>query len=222
MLSVAATAEEPVGLTPGVVARPIFFDERQHDALTELVNLAVNGAAARLRTMVGSEVALTVPAVALVTPTQAGDAVVELGLGELIAIRQRFDGSLAGETLLVFPTESSRKVLSLVLDGLPEVEADGLAEDALQEVGNVLLTGFLSTISNMLRRDFTVEVPRLTRSSPRELFGDEAQELVLLIYVNFTLRGAATGGYFAMILGVPSLSALRGILDAFIVQVGGQ
>ena len=55
-----------MNLPPAVV-----LDELELDALTELVNIGVSRAAASLRDMVGREILLSVPSVAIVTRSEA-------------------------------------------------------------------------------------------------------------------------------------------------------
>ncbi|MCR5876614.1 CHASE domain-containing protein [Phenylobacterium sp. J426] len=197
------------------------FDDLETDALTELVNIAVSGAATRLGGMVGSLVELSVPAISVASSAEARETLVRLGLHELVAVRQVFDGAVAGETLLVFPDASLPGLLRAVIG--EDVSADAreaLADDALKEIGNVVLMGFLSTIGNMLRRDFDVGLPQTVEGAPSDLFA-AADGAVLLIYMNFSIAGVHVRGYFAMVLGLSSLAALRLVVREFLVRTGG-
>jgi len=196
------------------------YDELQTDALTELVNIAVSGSAVRLRGMIGQEVTLSVPAVATLPPSEAAKVMAELGLSDVVAVRQSFEGGLEGETLLIIPQPGPDDLLGLVLEDVTEQERSALEEDALKEIGNVLLTGFLSSIGNMLREDFEVAIPTLSHGSARELFEASDREVVLLIYINFGVRKRTVRGYFAMVLGLSSLNALKQMLNRFLVQAG--
>jgi chemotaxis protein CheC len=69
----------------------------ERDALTELVNIGVSGAATRLRAMVGSEVRLTVPVINIMSPADAAQSLVTFNLESLIAVRQAFGGRLSGQ-----------------------------------------------------------------------------------------------------------------------------
>lgn len=195
--------------------------ELQRDALTELVNIAISGAAVRLRGMVGSEVTLTVPAVALVDAGEAVAAMESLGLKSLVAARQGFGGALAGETFLLFPQGNSQELLRLILTDPPDAENADLHDDALREIGNVLLTGFLSMIGKMIRRDFDVGLPSISEGEPSHLFQDRPEGVVIFIYVNFGIRGRSVTGYFAMLLELASMAALQQIVDDVILQAGG-
>lgn len=192
----------------------------ENDALTELVNIAVSGAAVRLRAMVGAEVKLTVPAVSVIDGANAVNAMEALGLSSSMAVRQSFSGLLHGETLLVFP-EGSYKDLVLAVLGpdMPEDEVDSLTDDALGEIGNVLLLGFLSTIGTMLEVQFQVTIPTVSLSEPRDIFTGDKDQVALFIYVNFMISGREVRGYFGLVLGVETFAILKQVLAAFLQKM---
>ena len=196
------------------------LSETENDALTELVNIAVSGAAVRLRAMVGAEVKLTVPAVSVIDGANAVGAMEALGLASIMAVRQGFSGRLNGETLLVFPKGSYKDLVRAVLgDEMAEAEIDALTVDALGEIGNVLLLGFLSTIGRMLEVPFHVTVPTVALSRPEDIFRGDKDQVALFIYVNFMISGREVRGYFGLVLGVETFAILRQVLAAFLQKL---
>lgn len=196
--------------------------ELEKDALTELINIAVSGAAVRLRAMVGSEVKLTVPAVSVIGSSDAARTMHALGLTNLTAVSQSFSGLLQGETMLVFPDGNEGNLVRAVLGSeMSDAEVANLTNDALGEIGNVLLLGFLSTIGDHLDVTFGVSIPTVVASEPNILFKPDDQKVALFIYVNFSISGHDVRGYFGLILGVETFVTLREILAAFIEKVGG-
>ncbi|WP_165187772.1 chemotaxis protein CheX [Caulobacter soli] len=192
----------------------------ENDALTELVNIAVSGAAVRLRAMVGAEVKLTVPAVSIVDGVNAVRTMEALGLTSVMAVRQSFSGRLFGETMLVFPEENYGDLIRAVLGAdMPEADVEALTTDALGEIGNVLLLGFLSTIGAMLDVQFQVSIPTVAIARPEEIFAGDANQVALFIYVNFSISGREVRGYFGLVLGLATFAILQRILAAFIVKV---
>jgi chemotaxis protein CheC len=143
----------------------------ERDALGELVNIAVSGAASRLRAMVGSEVSLTVPIVEVVGGTAAANSIADLGLQELVAVRQTFEGRLNGQTMLVFNDADADTLMRAVLgDGFSEEEYAELRVDTLGEIGNVLLLGLLATIGSMLGLTFDVKIPTVESAQVGHVF----------------------------------------------------
>ena len=193
------------------------LSEIENDALTELVNIAVSGAAVRLRAMVGTEVKLTVPAVSVVDGANAANAMEALGLSSIMAVRQSFSGLLHGETLLVFPEGSYRDLVHAVLGAdMTEAEIDALTDDALGEIGNVLLLGFLSTVGTLLEVQFQVTLPNVALSKPEDIFTGDKDQVALFIYVNFMISGREVRGYFGLVLGVETFAVLKEVLAAFL------
>lgn len=198
------------------------LDELELDALTELVNLGVSRAALSLRTLVGEEVLLTVPAISTVAPEQAAEMIGGVRVGQLVAVEQRFVGDFAGRALLIFPEVNSLELARAVTgDDLPLDEIADLAPEALCETGNILLQACVGTIGNMLQRTLGLAVPQLIRGKARDLFPDNARGVVLFVYINFSLRGRRIRGYIALLLDFPTMQALKSLLDEFIERQAG-
>jgi len=193
------------------------LSEIERDALTELVNIAVSGAASRLRVMIGSEVSLTVPIIDVLSAEHASRSMADLGLNQLLAVRQAFEGRLSGQTMLIF-SESDARILSTAVLGqeLSEQELLDLQADALGEIGNVLLLGLLATIGSMLGLTFEVAIPIVEPALAEDVFPTDRERIIMLIHVNFSVRQIDARGYFALVLGLGSFAALREVLDTFL------
>lgn len=201
------------------------LDELERDALTEIVNIGVSRAAAGLRKMVGQQVLLSVPAVEIVTYKAAAALIGQRESEELIAVRQEFGGAFSGRALLIFPGSKSSDVVRAVAGG--DVPADDLPEletEVLAEIGNVILNNCLGTMANMLQQSLTMSLPNVVRGSGEDLFSNTAGQpgdagLVLFLYINFSLHDCNIRGYIAMLMDLPSLSALRLLIADFIARV---
>lgn len=198
------------------------LSEIQLDALTELVNLGVSRAALGLREMVGAEILLSVPKVAIIEQSQAEAIVGGRDDGELVAVHQQFEGDITGRALLIFPERQSLELVRAVTSrDLPLEEIVELEQEALAETGNVILNSCLSTIANQLQRSLTVSLPEILRGRSAELFGgDQRKEdsAALFIYINFSVSDADITGYIAMLTDLPSIAALKGLIDDFILR----
>jgi len=194
--------------------------ELQLDALTEMVNIGVNRAAASLREMVGEQVHLSVPEVTLVSRDRA-IATLATEKNKLVGIHQVFEGDITGRALLIFPDTKSLELVRAVTGGeLPLEEIIELEHEALAEIGNIILNGCLATIANMLQRNLKMSLPEILRGEPELFFNlappPEAGELVMFLYINFAIRQRDIRGYIAMLMDLPSLAALQVLLDEFI------
>lgn len=193
------------------------LSELERDALTELVNIAVSGAASRLRAMVGSEVTLKVPIIEIHEAAVATKSLTSFSDEALTVVRQEFVGRLSGQTMLLFSAADGRTLARAVLgEGYSEREYAELRDDTLGEVGNILLLGLLATIGSMLGLTFEVAIPTVAVLGAREVFPVEDGRVVMLIHVDFSVRQIDARGYFALVLGLGSFAALQEVIRAFL------
>ena len=205
---------------------PSLLSELQLDALTELVNLGVSRAATNLREMVGAQVHLSVPTVALVTRSRAIAILAERESNNLVAVHQVFEGDIGGRALLIFPETKSLELVRAITGGdLPLEDIIELEQEALAETGNVLLNSCLATIANMLHRSLKMSLPEVLRGNAATFFSlappPEAGDVVMFLYITFAVRERDISGYIAMIMDMPSLTALTHLLDEFIDRTAG-
>ncbi len=205
---------------------PIALDALEHDALTELVNIGVSRAAASLRNMVGDPVTLSVPSVEVVSRRAAATLIRERESGELVAVRQDFEGAFSGRALLIFPHANSLDLVRAVAgEALSAGEIEALETEALAETGNIVLNGCLATMANMLQQPLTMSLPQVIRGGGHLLFELSHQVadggVVLFLYINFTISGRNIRGYIAMLMDMPSLASLKYLVGEFIRRVLG-
>jgi len=202
------------------------LSELELDALTEMVNIGVGRAAASLREMVGEQVHLSVPKVSLVGREEAVAILAKSETGNLVGVHQVFEGDVTGRALLIFPDTKSLELVRIVTGGdLPLEEIIELEQEALAEIGNVILNGCLATIANMLQRSLKMSLPEVLRGEPSIFFTlappPVAGDIVLFLYINFAVRQRDIRGYVAMLMDMPSLEALKTLLAEFIERAAG-
>jgi chemotaxis protein CheC len=196
------------------------------DALTELVNIGVSSAATSLREMVGREILLSVPKVELL-PRQAAVTILRQSeAAKLVAVHQVFEGDITGRAMLIFPEAKSLEIVRAVAGGNLSLEdIMDLEQEALAETGNIILNGCLATIANMLERSLKMSLPEILRGEAAHFFSlpppPDAGDLVLFVYINFAVQDRDIKGYIAMLMDMPSLAALKTLLDEFIERTAG-
>jgi chemotaxis protein CheC len=200
------------------------LSELELDALTELVNIGVSRAASSLRKMVGEQVLLSVPSVEIVTHATAATLIQERESDPLVAVRQSFSGAFSGRAMLIFPASNSLSLVRAVAgDDLSAEEMAELADEALAETGNVVLNGCLATMANMLHRPLSMSLPEVVHAEGNELFAPAPASpgpgIVLFLYINFNMSGRNIRGYIAMVMDLPSIEALKALVQDFIQRV---
>ena len=201
-----------------------FLSELELDALTELVNIGVSRAAGSLRQLIGKQVFLSVPSIEIVDNQQAMALIGERESDALVAVRQSFEGAISGRALLIFPQSNSIELVrAIMLEGLELDDAPEMEHEALAETGNIILNGCLGSMANMLRQTIALGLPEVLRGTAPEVFGIDlssaGEPLVLFLCINFSVQDRDIRGYLAMIMGMPTLDALKRLVREFIASV---
>ncbi len=202
--------------------------ELERDALTELANIGVGKAAAGLSRMVAEPVHLSVPRAELLDASEAARLFVAGDHAAFVAVRQDFAGPFNGRALLLFPETNSLELVRAVVG--PEVGLEEIAEleqEALAEIGNVILNAFIGTIANLLRHRLAVELPDVLRGDAEALFSlpDETGSgglAALVLSVDFQVRSRDVRGYIAVVMHFSSMAVLQALLHEFVNRVAGE
>ncbi len=202
---------------------PIALTELQLDALCELVNIGVSHAATSLSEMVEEQVHLSVPRLNLLGRAEAIDLLAHRETAKLVAVHQVFDGDLIGRALLIFPESKSLELVRALTGGSLSLEdIIELEQEALAETGNIVLNGCLATIANLLDRNLKMSLPEVLHGDGSDFFNiappPNAGETVMFLYIDFALRRSDIRGYIAMLMDMPSMTALQTLLDDFIAR----
>ncbi len=199
--------------------------EDQRDLIGELVNLGIGRGARSLSEMTNEEVMLSVPCVDLRTRSNAA-ADLETALSpQIVAIRQEFSGAFAGDAILLFPQSASVELIRVLLANNPALEAmTELEQEALSEVGNVILNACLSSFGDMLEVELSTALPVEHRGSPEEALesascGATNDDAVLYISIDFSLQGRQIKGYVVFVLGVGSLKSFQEHVDRYLERM---
>jgi chemotaxis protein CheC len=198
----------------------------EQDALAEIVNMGVSRAAASLRQMVGRQVLLSVPAVKFVT-RHAASLLVERGNApKLVAVQQSFQGPFSGRALLIFPEAQSLELVRSIVGAEHSLEdVIDLEQEALAETGNIILNACLATIANVLRRTMRMSLPSVVRGDGATLFdikSSHPNDLVLFLYIDFMIKQRDIHGFIALLMDLPSITALKEIVGDFISGIDKQ
>lgn len=202
------------------------LSEIEQDALAEIANMGVSRAAASLRRMVGEQVFLSVPAVSIVTRATASRLVERGHSTKLVAVQQSFEGPFSGRALLIFPEAQSLELVRSIVGEQHSLEdVIDLEQEALAETGNIILNACLATIANVLRRTMRMSLPSIIRGDGDTLFDVQVGgggNLVLFLYIDFTIKNRDVRGFIALLMGLPSIAALKEIVRDFIDGIGRQ
>ncbi|MGQ9367241.1 chemotaxis protein CheC [Azospirillum sp. ST 5-10] len=209
------------------------LSDLEADALTELVNVSVSKAAVTLSRMMRGGVSLTVPRVRIVPREEATAALrTDEADDRLVAVGEAFDGPFAGSAVLVFPVSNSLELVRAVLPHLSDLdEIIEMEQEALSEIGNIIINSCLSTLANMLQERITTSLPRVIYGGAGEILvrpdadADDADR-VMVFHVDFLMRERGIRGFFVIVMSVSSMMALRAsvqrLMDACAAEAAGR
>lgn len=196
----------------------------ERDALTEIVNIGMGRAAKNLSLLVRDQVQLSIPHTEVMSRVRVSEVLANRERVGLVAIGQDFHGVFSGQALLIFPETNSLELVRAVVEkGLAIEEIVDLEQEALAEIGNVILNGCLVVIANMLKRGLTMSLPQVIRGDSQRILltreGTGPGELVLFLTIDFAVRARNIHGYLALLMDLPSLSVLRKLIQDFIGRI---
>jgi chemotaxis protein CheC len=191
----------------------------QLDALTEIVNIGIGQAAILLNQMVDSHIELEVPAVLIFDPEEHQEKLDDVGDGVLSCVQLTFCGSLSGTSMLVFPSESSVKLVSALTGEAPgTADLDAVMAGTLNEVGNIVINGVVGSISNMLEKHLDFSLPNYLEGKLKDLLKTNlplVKATILLVRTNFRVQDLQIKGNIFLILEIESLNQLLSGLERF-------
>ncbi|KVD26976.1 chemotaxis protein CheC [Burkholderia ubonensis] len=222
------------------------FTAEQRDALQEIANLAMGRAAARLASLLGRFIELSVPRVRVVHASDAGKALREMtGIHDNVtAVRQGFRSDIKGEALVLCRTANVNRLAALVdhsfgdaaagectrgdddeVDEAGDEAAAARGETSSQDelvfdVANVLMGACVSSILDELGRTPVFFPPGLLGANVS--FDDVFQPTVLawsvalLLEVNLGLEDDAFRAHFVMLMAEDSIRLMGDALDALL------
>jgi chemotaxis protein CheC len=193
----------------------------ERDALTEVINIGVSRAAKNLSRMVKEQVHLSIPRTEIMSRDRAVEWLSRRENSSLVAVGQDFRGSFSGQALLIFPEKTSLELVRSILDDtLSLEEIVDLEQEVLAEIGNVVLNGCLVVMANMLKQGLNMSLPRVMRGSSQVVLlgADENDpgEMVLFLTIDFAVRARSINGYIALLMDLPSITAIKTLIREYL------
>ncbi len=203
----------------------IELNELQQDMLTELFNLGMGNAASALSEMVSEEILLSIPEISFMQKTELAKVLEAESGGHISGVSQQFHGMILGEALLTFPTQQSLELVRLLLqDSVPLENLTEFEEEALTEVGNIILNAGLSSLADIFEEEITSDLPIFSSGSCSDVIehsgqGNTTQEIVLYLQVDFSIEKKDIKGYVIYLFDVDSMERLSTLIESYITKL---
>lgn len=199
------------------------LSELQLDALVEIFNMGVCNAASAMSSIVNEEVTMSVPTI---TFQSRNDAATTLGNKEsrsICGVIQRYQGAFNTDAILMFPEEQSLEIVRLMVgDSVSNEELTEMEQEAMSEIGNIILNACVGTLANIFQRELEGSLPTYhvgSSSDILEVNNNSTEDLVMMLHIDFALEKHKIHGYVAFLLDMSALLDLRQHIDHYLAGI---
>lgn len=189
--------------------------------------MGMGQAAASLSEMINEEITLSIPRVLCLSSEELISTLNISSEDDICALTQSFqDNLIKAEAKLIFTEDKSLELVRTFLNRSVDLdELTDLEEDALLEIGNVIINSFVSCISDILKTQFEGTIPVLVKKRLSSLFvnqntnleEDKNDKVVIAGYVDFTIVSKEITGYLILLLDFNILELfVQNLLDSMV------
>jgi len=140
-------------------------------------------------------------------------------------VSQAFSGPLGGVAMLMFPIDKSLEIVRLLLEDT--VSLDKLTEfeeEALCEIGNIIINSGLSGLADVFEQEMQSSLPVFSQGSCDDVMNskgivDKQIDIVMFLRVEFRIEKHETNGYVVYLLDVNSMKNLTDNLDRYLEKL---
>jgi chemotaxis protein CheC len=185
----------------------------QLDFLREMGSIGVGHAAMGLANLLGKRISITNPKV----HSLALEKVVEYlgGVEQMVcALQLKISGEISGSIILVFPDESSIKLLNLWFadKGPAQIPFDAFYESALKELANIATGAYLTALSKLTGHTLLCSIPLLASDMLGSLLDEilvettVQEDFVIVIDNEFVIEKQPIQGFILLIMTPQSMT----------------
>jgi chemotaxis protein CheC len=200
--------------------------ELQHDALVEIFNIGVGHAARAMSEIVNEEVTMSVPSIFFVNRADAAKMLGNKDGERVCGVSQRYQGAFSTEAILMFPEDKSLDIVRLMVgESVPLQELTEMEQEAMSEIGNIILNSCVGTLANIFSQELSGSLPAYHVGTSEEILtasGGQADTVVLMLHIDFVLEKHQIHGYVAFILDISALHDLKEQINLYIARAMGQ
>ncbi len=194
------------------------------DALTEIFNIGAGRAAMSLSEIIGEEVKLSVPRVQFFKSSEINAQILPLNGPRLGAVRQQFSGPFEAQAMLLFTEERALEIVHEMMGS--QVGVEELAEfeqEAMCELGNIILNACLSSMADMLGIALESSLPRYSVDSSEILLQQMLEmtdnPVMMALHIDLSIEKRHSQGCLVFLLSSTSLRELLSHVDRFVTGI---
>lgn len=192
--------------------------------LTKLMHFSNAQAADRLSGLIDHTVRLAPPKLRLMDRGQAALALSSDVPGWTMSIKVGFRGVLVGDAYLLLDERSATSLVDRMAAQFPGEDPGISLEEILAEVANILLNGYVGTLSNLIGTDLRYDVPefkkRVTSDALRLTDDVDPDATIMTISTTLQIDDVAYEASLTLFIGFSSIAALATATENLMREVG--
>jgi chemotaxis protein CheC len=169
----------------------LMVDIRKLSFINEMAKVGTNGVAENMSKLTGEDAQMEVTKTNFI---DVQDIKAQLDEGKRVGVRVRLMEPPHGHVLILFPETSAKKVTALMLsemvDDMGQVSGE-MARSAVEELGNMMASGFIDGWADVLGRTIDIATPQLVYAPAGDIVertaGLGGEELALFFDSNLTV-----------------------------------
>jgi chemotaxis protein CheC len=169
----------------------LMVDIRKLSFINEMAKVGTNGVAENMSKLTGENAQMEVTKTNFI---DVQDIKSQLDDGKRVGVRVRLMEPPHGHVLILFPESSAKKVTALMLsdmvDDMGDVSGE-MARSAVEELGNMMASGFIDGWADVLGRTIDIATPQLVYAPAGDIVertaGLGGEELALFFDSNLTV-----------------------------------
>ncbi|NHZ81515.1 chemotaxis protein CheC [Massilia sp. CCM 8695] len=201
------------------------LSELQHDALVEIFNIGVGHAAKSMSEIVNEKVTMSVPSISFLNRAEAAEMLGNKDSARVCGVSQHYEGAFKTEAILMFPEDKSLDIVRLMVgESVPLKELTEMEQEALSEIGNIILNSCVGTLANIFAQELSGSLPEYHVGTSEEILsatGGQGDTVVLMLHIDFILEKHQIHGYVAFILDLTALQDLQDQVDRYLAKIMG-
>lgn len=181
------------------------FTKSQVDILREIGNICAGNATIALSQILFKKIELQIPVVEIISVKKIGEIFTKQS-ELIIGIQMETLGAINGQILLIFPQKSAYTLMELLVGNTKRQKAKLITQigiSSLKEIGNIVISSYLSTLSSLSRLPVFPSCPQFTDGLSNNIlraifggFGKKGPDVIFIETIFKEDTSSLTGKFF--------------------------
>ncbi len=185
-------------------------------SLLALFEPGLQQAAHALGEIVGEPVTMSAPTLRCLPRLRASTALAAAGEQRLCGVRQHYQGGFRTDAVVMFAEDKCLDLVRLMVGAaVPMEELTAMEQEAMGEVGNIVLNSCVGTLANLLGQELRGSLPLVQIATAAQLLapaaGQGSAQLVMLLQIDLVLEAHCIVGHIAFMLEMDALAQLQAL-----------